>query len=384
MKWVIVIFLLLNSAYLVSAQKEQVRNAYGFLSTGDLENAKKAIDEASKNPRIAEHPRTLLYKSYIYAGFALDTNREGDFFKELNTGMDAYKKAVENNKDRRAVREGEIQDARDRLYTAAYNRGERAYKAGNLNAASKYFQFTLGLRPKDVSLNLLQAVTAQKAGDREEAARAYERLIGLGYDSALVYRNLAKLYIEQDKDSLGINVIRKGLKKHPDSEGLIFDETDFIIERGEGMVEAIGNLEKATKLDPSNPTVWYTLGLAYLESGAVMRADNALKKTVELKNDHYKAFYHLGVLHYNVAARIINNANEKSRFIDKGDYEVQRQRYLKELQESEYYFEMAYDINPEYVSLLVPMEEVYTRLGERTKAGRIKAELYLLRLEESH
>lgn len=376
MKKILILLLLTVSIAETQAQKSEVRNAYGFLSTGQLDKAKKAIDNASKQEQVANRPRTLLYKSFIYSGLALDTNNKNAVFGELQVALDAIKK-ISEDKNGSSIGQNDIDDAYNRIYTASYNRGMSAYNGDNLRDALKYFEIASQLDQQDTSLYLTQAVIAQKLFDREKAIAAYEKVLQMGHKDAKIYRNLGKLYEETEKDAEALRVFQEGRSLFPENEGLAFDELSFYLKQG-SPVDAIEMMKSALKFDPDNETIWYSLGVAQLRAGSISDAEEAFKKAIEFKPDYYAAYFNLGLIYYNSASGIIQKGNKKSRFISESEYNVYRSDYLAELNVAKEYFEKAYALNSKDVNLLMPLREVYVRTGQANRAERLRAEIYLL------
>lgn len=376
-RFALVLLVVFAATGVAQAQKSEVRNAYGFLSTGQLDKAKKAIDNASKIPQVANRPRTLLYKSFIYSGIALDSNNKGNVSKELNVALEAIEKAIEINKNGSAIEPKDIADAYNRIYTASYNKGRRAFLDEKFQDVITYFEFATKVRPKDTTLYMGLAIAAQKLYDREKAIAAYEKLLELGERSVPIYRNLGKLYEEVEDDAAALRTFREGRELFPDDNGLVFDELDFYLKQG-NPVDALELMEEALALDPGNATLWYSLGVAKLKEGAIGEAEDAFDKAVSLKPDYYHAYYHLGLIYYNSASKIIRTANEKSRFISAREYNSYKTEYLEELNVAEDFFEKAYALNSKDVNLLMPLREVYVRTGQTSRAERIRAEIYLL------
>ncbi|QEC53238.1 tetratricopeptide repeat protein [Anseongella ginsenosidimutans] len=376
MKKILFLFLMIVSIADVQAQRSQVRNAYGYLSTGNLDAAKKAIDNASKEEQVANRPRTLLYKSFIYSGIALDTNHKAAVFGELQVALDAIKQITGKNKGS-SIGQDDVDDAFNRIFTASYNRGMRAYNENNLRDALRYFEFASQLNKEDTSLYLNQAVLAQKLFEKEKAIQAYEQLLKMNYKTPEIYRNLGKLYEETGKAADAFRVFQEGREEYPENEGLAFDELGFYLKNG-NPADAIEMLESVIKFDPTNPTIWFSLGVAQLKAGTIGEAEDAFKKAVELKPDYYDAFYNLGLIYYNSASKLIKKANDQSRFISEEEYSVYRNDYLQELNVAEKFFEKAYALNPKDVNLLMPLREVYVRTGQPNRAERLRAEIYLL------
>src|SRR3546814_4575262 len=132
MRYLVILLLLIASIAEVRAQRSEVRNAYGHLSTGKLDAAKKSIDNASKRPEVANRPRTLLYKRFIYSGIALDTNHKGAVFQEIDVSLEAIRKITGRNKGR-SIGQHDLDDANNRIFTSSYNRDMRAYNEKKMN-----------------------------------------------------------------------------------------------------------------------------------------------------------------------------------------------------------------------------------------------------------
>src|SRR3546814_7341285 len=82
----------------------------------------------------------------------------------------------------------------------------------------------------------------------------------MDHRSPQIYRNLGKLYEETDKTAEAYRVFREGKAQYPENEGLVFDELDFYLKNA-NPAEALDMIEAALKLDPDNPTIWYSLGV---------------------------------------------------------------------------------------------------------------------------
>src|SRR3546814_915012 len=149
---VLVLLAALTGTGAAQAQKSEVRNAYGFLTTGQLDKAKKAIDNASKIPKVDHSPRHHLYKSFIYSGIALDSNNKGNVSKELKTALEAIEKDVEENKNGASVDPKDVADAYNRIYTASYNKGSRVFRDNKYQDVITYFEFASTVRPRDTAL----------------------------------------------------------------------------------------------------------------------------------------------------------------------------------------------------------------------------------------
>src|SRR3546814_7527573 len=127
----------------------------------------------------------------------------------LDVSLDAIRKITGRNKGS-SIGQNDIDDAYNRIFTASYNRGMRAYNANNLHDALRYFEFASQLNKTDTSLYLIQAVIAQKLFEKEKAIAAYEQLLKMDHRSQQIYRNLGKIYEETDKTAEAYRVFREG------------------------------------------------------------------------------------------------------------------------------------------------------------------------------
>ena len=96
--------------------------------------------------------------------------------------------------------------------------------------------------------------------DLEAAAKTLEKAVALGETSAEIRRNLALVYTQQGR-----------------------------------LPKAISELKTASEEAPSDASIWFALGNAYLRSGNGRRAAPAFEKALELKADWPEATFNLAL-----------------------------------------------------------------------------------------
>jgi tetratricopeptide (TPR) repeat protein len=134
------------------------------------------------------------------------------------------------------------------------------------------------------------------------------------------------------------------------------------------------NLEKAMQIDKTNPTIFFAVGTIYDQLGNIDLAIDAYEKALELSPDYFEANYNLGALYVNMAADILDKANDLPLDAVK-EYDIQKGKADEMLHKSIPYLEKSLDLMPEDVNTMVSLKEIYTRLGMTDKLKVIDEKL---------
>jgi tetratricopeptide (TPR) repeat protein len=156
----------------------------------------------------------------------------------------------------------------------------------------------------------------------------------------------------------------------PREQGLIIEELNIYLEN-EDYERAENNLKLAAEGDPTNEILWFSLGSVYDNLGNSSDAAMAYQKALDLKGDYFDANYNLGAMYFNEAVQQINEANEmwKPRMTKE---ETAKQTGLEDAAKEKFnmakpYLEAAHDAEPEDVSTIRSLRDIYTRTGEDDK-----------------
>jgi Tfp pilus assembly protein PilF len=229
-------------------------------------------------------------------------------------------------------------------------------------------------------------VASELAKDYPKAKTNLQKLIDMNYQEASVFTSLANIYYQQDKDvAKATATFAEGRKRFPMDLNLLLNETNMFL--SEGMTEkALDNLQTAAEIDESNPTIFFAIGAKYNEvvddttktevmrNDAFAKAIEAYDKAINLKSDYFDPNYNMGALYVNKASALIEVAN-KLPFSEQKKYDELKLEADGYLNKSLPYLEKAHELEPEDMSTMISLKEIYTRLNMTDKLAAINAEI---------
>lgn len=391
MKKIGILSLLIFSFSVISfAQSSKVSSAINYLSTGELDRAKDAIDVAVINEKTMNESKTWFYRGKIYNAIA--TDQTGKYknlaISPLDTALKSFKTALALPPDSKNFRKNMILDI-DFLQAAYFNEAATAYGLKDFSAAYKNFTGsaeannllqdidpTMGV---DTGTIFNMAITADKIGKTDEAISTYMKLVDMGYSDPYVYQILAEKLVEMDKPDMAQQIIDKGRQKYPTNEAILITELNFYLSQGRAG-EIVSKLESAITMDPTNSELYFALGNSYSE---LMKLDstnqkkyfdgavNAYKQAISNKPEGFDAYLNLGALYYNSAIEL----NKKMVNLPL-DAEVEYKRMEKERNElyslALPYFEQALKIDQTNIPIIQSLKEIYAKTNNFEKMNEMK------------
>jgi tetratricopeptide (TPR) repeat protein len=187
---------------------------------------------------------------------------------------------------------------------------------GDMNKAEPLFKKVLQLDPSNIdaysrlgSIYLVQRRIEEAQADFEEAARhqakpvaartligmlldmqskpveaqkQYEQALAMDPQAAVAANNLAVHYTESGGNlDVALQLAQTAKAKLPDN-ALVSDTLGWIFYKKGLMGTAITALREGAQQSPSNPTIHYHLGLAYLKNGDIREAQQSLQQALKL------------------------------------------------------------------------------------------------------
>ena len=245
-----------------------------------------------------------------------------------------------------------------------YN-NEKDYK----NAA-ELFYLTYKLSPKDTAFMYNAAVSATQAKELDIALTYYRDLKSLGYtgivleyfatnketgeeeriDSesqrnlyvksgqytnpidkgskskkATIVKNIALILKDQGKVDEAVTAIKEARIENPQDLNLLLAEAELYIKLEK--MDMFGQLmEQATKMDPTNPTLFFNLGVVNYNQDKIEEAQGYYKKAIELDPTYRDAYLNLGLSILNKRVAIVEEMNKSLNDFDKYDALEQKQK----------------------------------------------------------
>jgi len=376
--------LILLTVLMVSAlygQTNKRTSAFNYHRYGKLDLAKEAIDDAAKHDRTINDARTWFYRGNIYYDIAMSSDEDFQNLDPdpLGVALESYKRAGEL--DTKGEYTTNILQYTLAIGEGYYNQGVIDYNnmdyIGAALSFKKSFNVSLEVGRVDTSALYNAAVAAVLGQENEMAKDYYERVLELEYHRPDIYATLAELYKSEGDTTLALATVVKGRELFPEDFNLLIAETNVYLTTGENE-KAIENLEIAREIDKTNQSIFFAVGTIYDQMGDLDKALEAYDQAIELDPDYFEANYNLGALYVNMAADILDKANNLPLDAVK-EYEEQTTLANDMLKKSLPYLEKSLELMPDDINTLISLKEIYTRLGMLEKLAEVDK---LLKKEE--
>ncbi|WBX73217.1 tetratricopeptide repeat protein [Tenacibaculum pacificus] len=327
------------------AQKSELKSAEKAIKKQDFKTAITILNSAQETVMNSGQDK-YTSKFYFLKGQALAATKNyveaASSFKSLSV--------IANNKysaQAKPILSQMIQDVSGKAVDLYNNKKD--YKS-----AADNFYLTYLLSPKDTSFAYNAAISATQAKEYDTAIKYYKELRKVGYTgvetqylatstltgevenlgskqqrdlmvrskkyikpenksteskNALIVKNIALLLKEQGKTDEAIEALVEARKANPKDLNLLLNEADMYIKLKQ--MDKFGALMKeAIDLDPTNPTLYYNLGVVNFNEGMVDEAKGYYKKAIELKPDYGDAYMNLAVVVLNKDKAIVEQMNK--------------------------------------------------------------------------
>lgn len=386
MKRIILSLTLLSFFFVAQAQKSELaaaKNNYALFQVSvqtkaplkkqleTLNLAKTSTDNAILNEKSKDLPELWAYRAIIYSSISLiDTLNKSNSEAAFKTAQEAIVKTKALDAKNEQVKNLEV--AENNLTITMQNKGVAAYGKKDFKLAFESFKYIADVMPKDSTFNLYTAITANSAQLYPEAIKYYGRCLEINPKNAVIYQELGRIYLNTKDTTNALKVIEQGRAVSPDNMGLIYDELNIYLVRGQASKQ-IGKIEAALAKDPKNKTLFFVAGIAYNANKQLDKSEEAYKKALEIDPDYVDAIFNLSVSYINKGNDYINEANKlpNSKASDL-KYAQLKNKFSAELTNAIPLLEKARALNPKDVNVLTTLREVYVKLNKLEKASEIK------------
>jgi hypothetical protein len=231
-----ILFMLLALTGFMTASAQNLTKIKTFITEKKFLEANTAIDELLKVPKYQKNHEVYYLKSKVLSGIASDPALRKDFPNVRMKTMDAFKKAMEIEKNETmmlltidkyepivTLYTGGFEEAADHYNNSRYEESYSTFKESS--AAGEYiFSQGWGLYKLDTTLTLYLGLSALNSKKEEEAVGYFSKLadenIGGTPDRATPYRFLAKYYYDKKDEAKVKQYIESGLKLYPQDDFL--------------------------------------------------------------------------------------------------------------------------------------------------------------------
>ncbi|NPA38105.1 MAG: tetratricopeptide repeat protein [Chlorobi bacterium] len=389
MKRIILLLILVFSISAAYAQKGKVTAADSYLTTNDLDNAKKAIDAALANEKSNTWPKTYIVAAKVYT----ELYKNGKDDQGIMKAYDFYQKAIELDLkgDEKGKKKGKYK--KDILFALTFftqdltNAAIEAFNKEDYETSYKAFDAVLkledainkleGLKPEDATVDTTIiyncALAAYNAKDWKDAENYFKKTIELGYGGGDAVLLLTQVYSNMGDSAKMGETLKMGFEKYPEDERVLTSLIQYYISTEQNDA-ALEYLNKAIEKDPENARYYMARGVLY-ESIDKEKSIENYKKAIEIDPKMFDALYNIGVIYYNKGVEEQNKANEMS------DYkEFQKAKKMAEgyWEKALPYLEKALEINPNDRNVLESLKGLYYRFDRMDKYNEMKARIEAL------
>jgi hypothetical protein len=234
----------------------------------------------------------------------------------------------------------------------------------------------------------LSAVLLEKYDSAEPMFLALHKA---GYDDSGLYDGLYKVYSGKGDLDTAAKYLSEGRAKYPEESGLLFNEINLYIEQGK-LNDLIVKLEEGIAAEPDNPSLYIVLGQTFeklytkeAEAGNAEKAEEYFQKAqdtygrgLEQDKDNGKLIYATGLLIYNRGAAMSQELVELGNdFSKEGQrkYEALKTKVDAEFEKALPYFQKAEMSDPNDLSTLIALKEMYARNDEYEISNEFKARI---------
>jgi len=409
-------FLIAGLALITSvsfAQKKEIKKAEKAIKSSQYSEALNYLNEAE--PSLGSVDNGL--KAQFYAARAeatLGTGATSDH-KKLIAAAEAYEKAISLDPNIETQLSVQLQNMRAALINAAVkDQNAQNYK----QAIEKlYHSYLISKDPSDL---YFAAGNAVNSNDYETALKYYQMLLDQGYtgveeefvatekatgevtpfesknlrDIAVksgefikpeirktdsrkgeILRNMTLIYIDKGDNEKATALMKAARAESPDDIYLMRADADMSYKMGD-IARYNEIMNKIVASDPTNPEIYFNLGVGSGEIGNNEKAIEYYKKALELKPDYEGALINIAVLKLSAEDKLVEEMNSL------GNSAADNKKYdeLKKKREAIYadslpYLERAYKLKPDNQEVIRTLMNIYGQLGNDAKYQEMKSKL---------
>lgn len=184
-----------------------------------------------------------------------------------------------------------------------------------------------------------------------------------------LFKNLAQNYTNLEDTSKALEVIAEGRSEFPKSYSLLIDEANIHYKLGDNN-KFKERLEEAITLNPTEPSLYYNVGVMNMDQKNIEEAILNFKKAIELKPDYAEAYNNIGAAIIERANPIIEEMNKSLSDFEK--YDKLQSEQFDVYKEAIPFYEKAFEIKSDDLSVVQTLMSLYENLEMTEKLEEIR------------
>lgn len=364
------------------AQKVSPTRAYNLYYDKDFVKAKECIDACLTDEKFGSKASTWLYKAnieYQIASSEYSAKQKDEFYVIAHPtapqeAYKAFKKAQELNKNVEATDMMAPYEALPRLYPLIFIEGVNELIANNfktandiLSLAAESYEMQKPEYPLNGELYYYYAYSFEMLNDAANAQKYYQKAIDDGSENINVYVRLIESYKKQDQKTKVLDLIGKAKAKSPNDANILIAEADYyywIDDKNKGR-ELLDKLPSSVFQVPEAVVNASNL---YIKDEDYVKAESLLRKAYEHSPSNYVVVYNLGVCCDQIGNAKYLEANKMAIDGNKAGSQALKNEADGYLNRAATYFEKALAQQPDDLTLMRKLKEIYLRLLQNDKA----------------
>ncbi len=375
---------------LISNAKDKYKAQYYFLlgkayyqDGNKLENTDKVLEAFNK---LFEIEKTSGQKYSADARKILDQLKiklYGDAGKEFNAAYEYLKSDPDKSKEMysgAAEKFYKIYDISQGADTVALYQAARGYFFGkNYNKTIEYGKklIELGYTGAGTQYSATSVANGQKIYfktkkdlDKQVKLKIVKDPETKVFESQVpeIYKMISNSYLEMKDYDKALEYIGKARELKPNSYNYVIDEANIYFFKGDKN-KFREKLEEAIKINPNNAVLHFNIGVMKAEQGDIEGAISSYKKAIELNPNYVDAYNNLGATILEEAKPIVEEMNNTNDF-DK--YDELQKKQLEIYRNAMPYYEKAYELAPNRISVVQTLLGIYENLEIEDKAAELR------------
>ncbi len=228
----------------------------------------------------------------------------------------------------------------------------------------------------------IAGLAAFNAQMNSEAKELFEELYKKKFDKPMIYEALYNITAAEEGAAIkdAYKYLEEGRKIYPDDVSLLFAEINHFLKTNQ-LEELVTKLKSAIEKEPANVSLYNTLGNVYdnlyqreAQGGDPDHVNLYFNNALEYYNQGLAkdpgnplSNYSIGALYYNKAAmetKVLMVLGEDISSEGMKKYEKKQAQIMAIFDQALPYFQKAESINPNDISTLIALKEIYTRKGD--------------------
>jgi len=375
----------------IYSQSSNVTSAWNYLKYGELDKAKKSIDDASVNESTSQDPKTWYYKGQVYEKIAISDKPE---YKALSNNaveesIKAYIKCIELDKKNKYSQEAEQGTPGKFMGLNGFsqyngNQGVKNYNEKKYAEALPFFEIYIKIGDELAKVRnkksidtpfIYYAGTAAYLStpvNTEKTKYHYLRLVNdYKYAEPSVYQILSEIYKKENNTNEALAILEKGLQNASDKKNIMIDRLNIFINNNQ-TDKALSEGLKAIDMNPDNVSLYIAMGIIYQNMKKEKEADDLYQKALARDPNNFTVNNVLGTNYYNMGADKYNASIEIKDMKKSAAVEAEAKVIWKK---GLPYLEKAHQLNAKDKETIKLLMEVYAKLDMLDKATEMRKKL---------